>query len=443
MWNKILFRTSPIAFRNVDGVERCHTRQQLLDALQRSKRAQITVTIELRLPNGGDRALEAIYRTIPAALGTAADRICSLTIVDISFDYYLPNIITKGLKSLQTLHISGTLKPRRCFETLLGLVDRTAPNLQSMSLTISPTFIKPDRKCWQTLTTLVIQGVPPLSVVSQFVNLRSLQLRAHSDPTVVSEPLHSPPFILPSLQALVIGSFPVNFLRSLSLPALIHLKIDSNRHVTVVDLFPPFPSLVTLILSGSFTIDPSCFTTPLLTSLIIPGRRHAGNILLSPRHYREWTSPSKVTKLVLDNMTDETGSVLAMLRHHLQVSDLTLMFVSSTPSVIQALWGTVLHSSSDDGSSPLCPLLKELSIKFRSIRYKQVAISGMLQAMAMARESGGLPLEAITFFQFRHGNVSRKQLLPLSGELQQTESDSDQSTYVWLALILFHLFNHF
>ena len=428
MWDRIIFRTSPTLVRNMNGIERCRTGSQLVNALQRSKKAPVTLTIELKLPVGGDRALETAYRAIPGALNIAADRIRSLTIMDLGFDYYLPNLITRGLKDLRILYISGATKPRRCFETLLNLVDKTALSVHTMTLLIPPTLITPNRTYWQRLATLVIQGIPPLAVVSQCLNLRSLRLRAPHDGA--TEPLRLPPITLFNLHNLVLEFFPVTFLRSLSLPSLLSLEITSSQPVIATEAFPPFPSLETFLLKGLFTVDPSCFITPSLTSCTILGTRLGGSVMTTPRHYKEWESPSKLAKLVIDGALDETDTILTMLRHHSEVSSLSLSSVTSTPSIIRSLWFTVMHLSGDNGPGPLCPSLKKFRVQFKSPRYKQVAILGMLHAMAMVRESGGFPLEGISFLQFRHGTPVLKALLPLSVERRQADSDSDQSTYV-------------
>ncbi|KIM22856.1 hypothetical protein M408DRAFT_28395 [Serendipita vermifera MAFF 305830] len=429
MWNNILFRATPSMIRNVGGVERCHTGPQLAAALQRSKKALITLTIELKLPNGGDPAIEAVYKSMPGVLNTAADRLHSLTILDQGFDYQLPNLVTKGLKNLHTLYVSGPSKSRRYLEPLLALVDKTSPNLQDMTLLISPALITPGRECWQRLTTLVLHGIPKLALMSQCLNLRSFHLHCHLGPREATEPLPVPPITLPNLEHFVTHFFPVTFFRSLFLPALVTLEIESNQHVNVTEPFPPFPSLVALLLKGRFSIDPSCFIAPSLTSLSIRSTHIAGCVITTPRHYKDCTTPSILTKLVLENVTDMTDTALTMLRHHAQISSLNITPVSSTPSIIRSLWSTALHSSAaDDNCKALCPSLKNLRVKFRSPRYKQVAILGMLQAMAMVRESRGIPLESISFLRFRHGSPALKELLPLTDEGQEADSDSDQST---------------
>jgi hypothetical protein len=430
MWNQIVFRPLAVGIRNMDGVERCRTITHLLNAISRSKKTPITVTIELKLPSRGDIVLETAYRSLPAALNTAADRIRSLTVQETALEYNIPSLVTNGLKGLQSLHISGTTKPRKCFEALLNLVDRTALDLRDMKLLISPTFVTPDRACWQRLTSLEILGLPPLAVISQCLNLRLLQLRAHSKSRGSTEPLCSPPIILPNLEHLVMEFFPVTLLRSLSLPALIQLEIDSTHHATATEAFPPFPSLLYLQLKGRFTIDPSCFITPVLNLCEISGLRLGGSEITIPRHYKEWESPSALLKLTLESIVDDTDAIAVMLRHHTRVLSLNMSFVSSTPSIIKSLWSTVLHLPSNNSPGPFCPSLRRFRVKFRSNRYKQVAILGMLQALAMVRESAGMPLEKLSFSQYRRGNPSSRELLPLSSDQTEADSDSDQSTCV-------------
>jgi hypothetical protein len=412
------------------GVERCRTIIHLLDALARSKKTPITVTIELNLAVEGNTDLKTAYRLLPTALNTAADRIRSLTILDVNFELYIPSLVTKGLTGLQSLYISGTAKPRKCYESLLNLVDRTAFDLRDMKLLISPTFVTPDRACWKRLTSLDLLGLPPLTVLSQCLDLRVLRLRNHSNTRGPTEPLCSPPITLPNLKHLAMEFFPVTLLRSLSLPVLLRLEIDSPHPATATDTFPPFPSLLHLQIKGRFTIDPSCFITPALTVCEISGSRIGGSVITTPRHYREWKSPSVLVNLMLESVVDDTDVILAMLRHHSGILSLDMTFVTSTPSIIRSLWSTVLHSSSDDSPGPFCPSLRRFRVKFRSNRYKQVAIFGMLQALAMVRESGGMPLEKLSFSQFRRGNPSPRELLPLYSDQAEADSDSDQSTCV-------------
>ena len=429
MWNRIMFRTLPSAHRNENGVEICRTVAQLRSALERSKKTPITLAIDMKVPVGGDPKMEAVYLQLPSTLNTAADRILSLFIIDSDFDYTIPltSFVTKGLKSLQILQISEATKPRRCFEALLDLVDRTAPNLHTMKLPAYPTFVTPGRSCWKMLSSLEVYGLPPLSVLSQCLGLRCLQLHDLPRARSSTEPLHSPPIILPNLERLDMKSFPVTFLRSLSLPALVSLDIDSHQHAIATQPFHPFPSLTSLQIKGRFTMDPSVFVAPSLTQCALIGSRVGTSIIAKPKHYKDQGSSSVLANLELESLVDETDALLPMLRHHASIAKLSLTFVSSTPSVVKSLWSTVVHPSRDEGPRPLCPSLHTFHIKFKSPRYKQVAILGMLQALLMVRESAGMPLAELSFHQFRRGTAVSKDLAASSGDRQEADPDSDQS----------------